>query len=64
MAPGRRLDSTWIAPKHLVASAFASGALSTALAFDLFEESFREGGPLFAFATTAGFLLSFLLAEA
>ena len=28
--------------------AFASGSLITALAFDLFEESFRTGGVLFS----------------
>jgi ZIP family zinc transporter len=36
----------WSPPTHLVAVAlaFASGALITALAFDLFEESFKKGG--------------------
>ena len=36
----------WSPPRHLVAAAlaFASGALITALAFDLFEESFKKGG--------------------
>ena len=36
----------WTPPRLLLASAlaFASGALITALAFDLFEESFRRGG--------------------
>jgi zinc transporter, ZIP family len=36
----------WSPPRHLVAVAlaFASGALITALAFDLFEESFHKGG--------------------
>ena len=36
----------WRPPRHLVAVvlAFASGALITALAFDLFEESFKKGG--------------------
>ncbi len=36
----------WSPPRHVVAAvlAFASGALITALAFDLFEESFKEGG--------------------
>jgi ZIP family zinc transporter len=36
----------WTPPTPLLASAlaFASGALITALAFDLFEESFRRGG--------------------
>ena len=36
----------WRPPRYLVAVAlaFASGALITALAFDLFEESFNTGG--------------------
>jgi zinc transporter, ZIP family len=86
----------WRPPRPLLAAAlaFASGALITALAFDLFQESFKRGGAwlsavgllggaatfvvadeLFdryiggegsgvsAFATAAGFLLSFLIAE-
>ena len=37
----------WRPPQGLVAIAlaFASGALITALAFDLFEEAFKAGGP-------------------
>ena len=40
----------WKPPRTLVAVAlaFASGALITALAFDLFEESFRTGGAWFS----------------
>ena len=40
----------WRPPKALVAAAlaFASGALITALAFDLFEESFETGGVWFS----------------
>jgi zinc transporter, ZIP family len=55
----------WRPPKPLLAAAlaFASGALITALAFDLFQESFKRGGAWVAFATAAGFLLSFLIAE-
>ena len=36
----------WSPPRHLLAAAlaFASGALMSALAFDLFQESFRAGG--------------------
>jgi len=36
----------WSPPRHLLAAAlaFASGALMSALAFDLFEESFRASG--------------------
>ena len=45
----------WSPPQHLVAAAlaFASGALITALAFDLFEEAFRAGG---AWAAGGGLL--------
>jgi zinc transporter, ZIP family len=40
----------WRPPRALVAAAlaFASGALITALAFDLFEESFKTGGVWFS----------------
>lgn len=45
----------WTPPRALLASAlaFASGALITALAFDLFEESFKRGG---AWLSAAGLL--------
>lgn len=44
---GAVLGAYYKPPQHLVAAAlaFASGALITALAFDLFEEAFRTGGP-------------------
>jgi ZIP family zinc transporter len=40
----------WRPPQRLVAIAlaFASGVLITALAFDLFEETFKAGGPWIA----------------
>jgi zinc transporter, ZIP family len=46
----------WTLPKPLLASAlaFASGALITALAFDLFQESFERGG---AWVSAIGLLL-------
>ena len=46
----------WTPPKPLLASAlaFASGALITALAFDLFQESFERGG---AWLSAIGLLL-------
>jgi ZIP family zinc transporter len=46
----------WTPPKALLASAlaFASGALITALAFDLFQESFERGG---AWVSAIGLLL-------
>lgn len=44
---GAVAGSYWRPPQGLVATAlaFASGALITALAFDLFEEAFKAGGP-------------------
>jgi ZIP family zinc transporter len=56
----------WTPPKPLLAAAlaFASGALITALAFDLFEESFRHGG---AWLSSIGLLLgaaTFVIADA
>jgi ZIP family zinc transporter len=42
--------------------AFAGGAVLASLADTLMPEAYREGGPFVAFATVAGFLLSFLLA--
>jgi zinc transporter, ZIP family len=46
----------WTPPRPLLASAlaFASGALITALAFDLFQESFKHGG---AWLASIGLLL-------
>jgi zinc transporter, ZIP family len=44
--------------------AFAGGAVLASLVDTLMPEAYREGGPFVAFATVAGFLLSFLLAEA
>ena len=43
--------------------AFAGGAVLASLADTLMPDAYREGGALVAFATTAGFLLSFLIAE-
>ena len=42
---------------------FAGGAVLASLADTLMPEAYRQGGPLVAFATAAGFLLSFLIAE-
>jgi ZIP family zinc transporter len=46
LAAGGVAGAFWRSPRPLVAAAlaFASGALITALAFDLFEESFETGG--------------------
>jgi len=42
---------------------FAGGAVLASLADTLMPEAYREGGKWVAFATAAGFLLSFLIAE-
>ncbi len=42
---------------------FAGGAVLASLAATLMPDAYREGGPLVAFATAAGFLLSFLLSQ-
>lgn len=40
---------------------FAAGAILAALATTFFPEAFKQGGPYVAFATVAGFLLSYVL---
>ncbi len=47
---GAVIGAFWSPPKRLVASvmAFGAGALIVALAFDLFEKAFEEGGPFLA----------------
>jgi zinc transporter, ZIP family len=45
-----------------VALAFAGGAVLASLADTLMPEAFEHGRPLNAFATAAGFFLSFMLA--
>jgi len=45
-----------------VALAFAGGAVLASLADTLMPEAFEHGRPLNAFATAAGFFLSFVLA--
>jgi ZIP family zinc transporter len=45
-----------------VALGFAGGAVLASLADTVMPEAFAYGGPLVAFATTAGFFLSFVLA--
>jgi zinc transporter, ZIP family len=42
---------------------FAGGAVLASLADTLMPDAYREGGACVAFATTAGFLLSFLISE-
>jgi ZIP family zinc transporter len=41
--------------------AFAGGAVLSSLADELMPDAYRDGGPAVAFATAAGFLLTFLL---
>ncbi len=43
--------------------AFAAGAVLASLADTLMPEAYEDGGPFVAFATAAGFLLSFVLSE-
>ena len=43
---------------------FAAGAVLAALATSVFPEAYEHGGPYVAFATVAGFLVSYLLSEA
>jgi len=55
----------WTPPRPLLASAlaFAGSAVLASLADTLMPDAYREGGKWVAFATAAGFLLSFLIAE-
>lgn len=46
-----------------VVQAFAGGAVLASLVDTLMPEAYEEGGSLVAFATTAGFLLTFLLSQ-
>jgi ZIP family zinc transporter len=56
----------WTPPKPLLASAlaFASGALITALAFDLFQESFERGGAWLSAIGVVGGAVTFVVADA
>ena len=47
-----------------VLQAFAGGAVPASVADTLMPDAYKEGGPLVAFATAAGFLLSFVLSHA
>ena len=42
-------------------SAFAAGAVLASVADSMMPEAYAEGGPLVAFATSAGFLLAYAL---
>jgi transposase len=55
----------WTPPKALLASAlaFASGALITALAFDLFQESFERGGAWLSAIGVVGGAVTFVVAK-
>ncbi len=46
----------------VVALGFAGGAVLASLADTLMPQGYEQGGPLSAFATAAGFFLSFILA--
>ena len=62
----RRRGRLWTPPKALLASAlaFASGALITALAFDLFQESFERGGAWLSAIGVVGGAVTFVVADA
>ncbi|MCA1718095.1 MAG: zinc permease [Actinobacteria bacterium] len=45
------------------ARAFAAGAVLASLADTVMPDAYRQGGPLVAFATAAGFLLTFLISQ-
>jgi ZIP family zinc transporter len=45
------------------ARAFAAGAVLASVADTVMPEAYKEGGPLVAFATAAGFLLTFLISQ-
>lgn len=51
------VESTTLA----VVRAFAGGAVLASIADELMPDAYRNGGPVVAFATAAGFLLTFLL---
>jgi zinc transporter, ZIP family len=69
----RLFDETWgrfgsstgrlHAPLGKVLLSFAGGAVLASLADTLMPDAYREGGAWVAFATAAGFVLSFLIAE-
>lgn len=48
-------------PVNAVILAFAAGAVLASIADTMLPEAYRDGGPLVAFATVAGFFVSFLL---
>ena len=45
------------------ARAFASGAVLASVADTVMPDAYQQGGPLVAFATAAGFLLTFVLTQ-
>lgn len=59
---GDGLGSALGDPTLAVALGFAGGAVLASLADTLMPEAYADGGPLTAFATAAGFFLSFVLA--
>jgi zinc transporter, ZIP family len=59
---GRALAGPLSDPVLAVALAYAGGAVLASLADTLMPEAFEHGRPLNAFATAAGFFLSFILA--
>jgi zinc transporter, ZIP family len=62
---GAVVGAYWRPPKPLLAAAlaFASGALITALAFDLFQESFKRGGAWLSAVGLLGGAAAFVVAD-
>ena len=62
---GGVIGAYWRLPDRLVAVAlaFAGGAVLASLADTLMPDAYREGGKLVAFATAAGFFVSFVISE-
>jgi zinc transporter, ZIP family len=62
---GALVGVRWRPPKHLVATAlaYAAGALIVSVSFELFEPSFRDGGPLRAGLSFAAGALVFVVAD-
>jgi len=54
---------SWGADERLLSVflAFAGGAMLASIADTLMPDAYREGGSLIAFATAAGFFLSFMI---
>lgn len=61
---GAAIGARFDLPEHAYAVllGFAAGAVLASLAATVMPEAFEHGGPFVAFATVAGFLLSYVVA--